>query len=109
MFPQYAGLIEINYQLLKMELSVTNNLNQQQFEVQADGELALLQYRFHDKLLWLMHTDVPKKLEGHGVASLLAHAALEWAKATNIKVKVICPFVAIYLKRHPEYNDIVEK
>jgi hypothetical protein len=31
------------------------------------------------------------------------------AKATNIKVKVICPFVAVYLKRHPEYNDIVEK
>ena len=92
-----------------MELIVNNNLNQQQFEVQADGELAVLQYRFHDKLLWLMHTDVPKKLEGHGVASLLAHTALEWARATNIKVKVICPFVAIYLKRHPEYNDIVEK
>ena len=56
-----------------------------------------------------MHTDVPKTLEGHGVGSLLAHTALEWAKATNIKVKVICPFVAVYLKRHPEYNDIVEK
>jgi uncharacterized protein len=92
-----------------MDLNVTNNLNQQQFEVQAEGELAVLQYRFHDKLLWLMHTDVPKTLEGHGVASLLAHTALEWAKATNIKVKVICPFVAVYLKRHPEYNDIVEK
>ena len=71
--------------------------------------VAVLQYRFHDKLLWLMHTDVPKKLEGHGVASLLAHTALEWAKETNIKVKVICPFVAVYLKRHPEYDEIVEK
>ena len=85
-----------------MDLNVTNNLNQQQFEVHANGELAVLQ-------LWLMHTDVPKTLEGHGVGSLLAHTALEWAKATNIKVKVICPFVAVYLKRHPEYNDIVEK
>jgi hypothetical protein len=42
-----------------MDLNVTNNLNQQQFEVHANGELAVLQYRFHDKLLWLMHTDVP--------------------------------------------------
>lgn len=91
-----------------MELSVTNNINQQQFEVHAEGELAVLQYRFHDKLLWLMHTEVPKKLEGHGIASLLAQDALEWAKANDIRVKVLCPFVAIYLKRHPEYNVIVE-
>jgi uncharacterized protein len=102
-------LNDLTYQELFMELPVTNNMNQQQFEVRADGELAILQYRFHDKLLWLMHTEVPKKLEGHGIAALLAHTAMEWAKATNIKVKVICPFVAIYLKRHPEYNDIVEK
>ena len=92
-----------------MALTVTNNLNQQQFEVQVEGELAVLQYRFHDKLLWLMHTEVPEKIEGHGVASALAYAAFEWAKATDINVKVICPFVAVYLKRHPEYNDIVEK
>jgi predicted GNAT family acetyltransferase len=92
-----------------MDLNVTNNLNQQQFEVLIEGELAVLQYRFHDKLLWLMHTEVPKSMEGQGVASVLAHTAFEWAKATNIKVKVVCPFVAVYLKRHPEYNDIVEK
>jgi uncharacterized protein len=92
-----------------MELPVTNNTNQQQFEVHADEELAVLQYRFHDKLLWLMHTDVPKKLEGMGIASSLAHTALEWAKDNQIKVKVVCPFVAVYLKRHPEYNEIVEK
>ena len=91
-----------------MEISVTNNINQQQFEVHAEGELAVLQYRFHDKLLWLMHTEVPAKLEGHGIASLLAHDALEWAKANDIRVKVLCPFVAVYLKRHPEYNVIVE-
>ena len=91
-----------------MEFTVTNNVNQQQFEVHTDGELAVLQYRFHDKLLWLMHTEVPKSLEGHGIASLLAHDALEWAKANDIRVKVLCPFVAVYLKRHPEYNVIVE-
>jgi uncharacterized protein len=92
-----------------MELPVINNTNQQQFEVHADGELAVLQYRFHDKLLWLMHTDVPEKLEGKGIASTLAHTALEWAKENQIKVKVVCPFVAVYLKRHPEYNVIVQQ
>jgi predicted GNAT family acetyltransferase len=92
-----------------MESSVSNNTEQQQFEVHEDGETAVLQYRFHEGLIWLMHTEVPKKLEGRGIASILAKYGLEWAKSNNKKVKVLCPFVAIYLKRHPEYNPLVVK
>ena len=92
-----------------MDLPVFNNIDQQQFEVRTDGELAYLQYRFHDELLWLMHTDVPKKLEGRGIASILARYGLEWAKENKIKVKVVCPFVAAFLKRHPEYYENVVK
>jgi uncharacterized protein len=91
-----------------MDIHVSNNKDQMQFEVHAEGEIAVLQYRLHDGLVWLMHTEVPKSLEGKGIASALAHYGLEWAKANNIKVKVICPFVAIYLKRHPEYKEIVQ-
>jgi predicted GNAT family acetyltransferase len=90
-----------------MDIPVINNTEQQQFEVHTEGALAVLQYRFHDNLIWLMHTEVPEKLEGKGIASALAHHGLEWAKENHKKVKVICPFVAAYLKRHPEYNDIV--
>jgi uncharacterized protein len=90
-----------------MEFHVSNNKEQQQFEVHEDGELAVLQYRFHENQIWLMHTEVPEKLEGKGIASALAHYGLEWAKENQIKVKVICPYVAVYLKRHPEYNEII--
>jgi hypothetical protein len=92
-----------------MDLPVFNNIDQQQFEVRADGELAFLQYRFHDDMLWLMHTEVPKVLEGRGIASILARYGLEWAKENNIKVKVVCPFVAAFLKRHPDYYENVVK
>jgi uncharacterized protein len=34
---------------------------------------------------------------------------LEWAREKGKRVMVYCPFVAAYLKRHPEYNDIVDK
>ena len=90
-----------------MDIPVSNNEQQLQFEVHADGETAVLQYRFHNGAIWLMHTEVPLKLEGKGIASALAHYSLEWAKENNIKAKVLCPFVTIYLKRHPEYNEIV--
>jgi uncharacterized protein len=92
-----------------MSFAVSNNTGQLQFEVKAEGETAVLQYRFHEGLIWLMHTEVPAKLEGKGIASDLARYGLEWARENNMKVKVICPFVAIFLKRHPEYLDIVVK
>lgn len=92
-----------------MSYPVTNNTERLQFEVHDEGETAVLQYRFHDGVIWLMHTEVPVKLEGKGIASTLAHFGLEWAKENHMKAKVLCPFVAVYLKRHPEYLDNVVK
>ena len=91
-----------------MAKTVINNTALQQFEYHIDGEMGILQYRFHDDLIWLMHTEVPKSLEGKGIASDLARFALEWARGNNRKVKVVCPFVAVFLKRHPEYLSVVE-
>ena len=90
-----------------MSNSVTNNTEQQQFEIHEDGETAVLQYRFHNGVIWLMHTEVPVKLEGKGIASILARYSLEWTREHHMKAKVVCPFVAVFLKRHPEYLDVV--
>lgn len=90
-----------------MANSVTNNTEQQQFEIHENGETAVLQYRFHNGVIWLMHTEVPAKLEGKGIASDLARYGLEWTREHRMKAKVLCPFVAVFLKRHPEYLDVV--
>ncbi len=92
-----------------LDYEVINNEEQQQFEVHAKGEVAILVYRFYKQDIALMHTEVPPMLEGKGIASVLAKHALEWAKAHKKKVMVYCPFVASYLKRHPEYNEVVDK
>jgi uncharacterized protein len=92
-----------------MEYEITNNAQQMQLELTNDGDMAVLQYRYLDGKIWLMHTEVPNSMEGKGAASALAHYAFEWAKSQNKKVKVICPFVAIYLKRHPEYLPEVDQ
>ncbi|MGN6166182.1 MAG: GNAT family N-acetyltransferase [Flavisolibacter sp.] len=88
---------------------VTNNEAQQRFEIFEDGEAAYLEYRFHKNDIALMHTFVPPALEGKGLASALAHYALEWAKEHNKLVIVYCPFVAAYLQRHHEYDSIITK
>lgn len=90
-------------------MEIINNTQQQQFEVHSEGEIAILVYRFYKNDIALMHTEVPEKLEGKGIASALAKHALEWAKAEKKKVMVYCPFVASYINRHPQYNDLVDK
>lgn len=87
---------------------VINNEQQQQFQAIVHEELAYLEYRWLKEDLALMHTFVPESLEGKGLASALAKFALEYAKGKNLRVIVYCPFVATYLKRHPEYNFLVK-
>lgn len=89
-------------------MEIINNTQQQQFEIHEDGEVAVLVYRFYKKNVAFMHTEVPPKLEGKGIASALAKHALEWAKTEKKRVMVYCPFVASYIKRHPEYNELVD-
>lgn len=91
------------------DIPVINNEKQLQFEVHTEGETAFLIYRFFKGDIALMHTGVPDKISGKGVASALAHYGLEWAKEHGKKVLVYCPFVAAYLKRHPEYNVLVNR
>ena len=90
------------------KFNIINNTEQQQFEVHAENQLAMLVYRFYKNDIALMHTTVPAALSGKGVASALAKHAFEWAQEHNKKVMVYCAFVAVYLKKHPEYNFLVD-
>jgi predicted GNAT family acetyltransferase len=88
-------------------LQIFNNTERQQFQVTAENDVASLEYRLYDGKLVLMHTEVPEKLSGHGIGSALAEYAFKYARTNQLPVKVYCPFVQAYLKRHPEYDDLV--
>jgi predicted GNAT family acetyltransferase len=87
--------------------STTQQVTNGRFEIARDGQVAYLEYNLTGKVLQLIHSEVPEALRGHGLASELAQSALEWARAKGVKVDVICPSVAAYLEKHPEYSDLV--
>ena len=49
----------------------------------------------------------PPAIEGHGVGSKLVRGALDAARDQGLRVVPQCPFVAAYIKRHPEYEDLL--
>src|SRR3954468_4585267 len=77
------------------------------FELEQDGQVATLDYTMSKNILGLLHTEIPKTLRGTGVASTLVKSALEWAREHNFKVDITCPFVAEYVRTHPEYSDLI--
>jgi len=79
------------------------------FELERDGHVAYLAYNLAGKVLQLIHTEVPEALRGQRMASTLAESAFQWAREHQVKVDVICPYVAAYLRKHPEYSDLVMK
>jgi uncharacterized protein len=76
-------------------------------EIERNGEVAYLEYSLSGNILELIHTAVPKRLRGMGLASSLAETALQWAREDKLKVDIICPSVKAYVVRHPEYSDLV--
>ncbi len=91
-----------------MSEQVTDNRAAQRYELRVDGELAgFVQYRVRDGVVVLTHTEVDPAFEGRGLGSALARAALDDVRASGRSVLPLCPFIAGYVRRHPEYVDLV--
>jgi predicted GNAT family acetyltransferase len=87
---------------------ISDNAALHRFELHVDGRNAILVYERTGDLLRLIHTEVPQSLEGKGVGSNLVSAVLRLAQENNLSVVPLCPFVAQYVKRHPEYSAVVD-
>jgi uncharacterized protein len=55
----------------------------------------------------LVHTQVDDAFEGRGVGGTLARASLDQSLATGLHVVVSCPFITVWVGKHPEYADKV--
>ena len=78
------------------------------YVISVDGvDAGFSMYGERDGIVTFRHTEVDPSFEGQGLGSALARGALDDARARGLKVKALCPFISSYLKRHPEYQDIV--
>jgi uncharacterized protein len=87
---------------------VTDNRERSHYELRVDGQLAgWIVYRAKPDVVTMVHTEIEPEWEGHGLGSTLVAGALDDVRARGLKVRPLCPFVAAYIRRHPEYADLV--
>jgi hypothetical protein len=90
-----------------MELEISENKDKKRFEASVEGNLAFVEYIRAENKVYLTHTEVPSQLEGKGIASAMVKQILEQIKNEELKLVPLCPFVAAYVKRHPEWKEIM--
>lgn len=56
----------------------------------------------------IKHTEVDPRFEGKGYGSAILKGVLDKARADRKNVIPACPFAATYMRRHPEYHDLVK-
>jgi hypothetical protein len=88
-------------------LVVRDNEAEEQFELEVDGQVALLAYFREGATIYYPHTEVPSSLRRHGLAARLSRYALDHARTNGLNVVPGCPYVRAYIRRHPEYADLV--
>ena len=77
------------------------------YEVVRDGTvLGFAAYQRTDDLVVMTHTEVDRAYEGQGVGGRLVRGALDDVRARGGRVLAVCPFVAAWLERHPDYHDL---
>jgi len=77
---------------------------------EIDGEtVGTAVYHLRNGRHIFVHTEVGQGHEGEGVGSDLARYALDDVRAVGGTVVPVCPFIASWVKRHPEYQDLVDQ
>ncbi|NBL64786.1 N-acetyltransferase [Flavobacterium sp. NST-5] len=90
------------------ETQLLQNEEKKRFELKMDNHISFIEYIVNNEnIMFLTHTEVPTELEGKGVGSSLVVKTLEFLKENNYKLAPLCPFVAAYVKRHPEWKSIL--
>ena len=90
------------------DVTVRDNPAELRYEARrGDTLLGQIRYRTEPGLVVLVHTDVATSAEGAGVGSALVAGALDDIRSRGLRVVPVCPFVAAYIRRHPEYAALV--
>jgi uncharacterized protein len=89
---------------------VADNPDERRYEVWVGDRLAgKAEYRLAGNRVIFFHTEIDEAFAGGGVGSRLAREALDDVRSRGLRVTPKCPFIAAYIRRHPEYRELVSE
>lgn len=85
-----------------------DNKEKKQYEFHVGKYIPRIEYIKSDNgEIYLTHTEVPLALEGQGIGTQLVEKTLKNIEEQGFRLVPLCPFVAGYIKKHPEWKSII--
>jgi uncharacterized protein len=89
-------------------MNIIHDADDLRFYAKVADEEAELTYTYpEEKVLDFDYTYIPPAARNQGLADQLVQAGLEFARQNQLLVIPSCPVVEAYVKRHPEYRDLL--
>ena len=90
-------------------LELVRNDENSRFELTVDGFTAFIDFKVKGDAIALIHTESPEDLADRGVATALVEKTLIYLKNNNLQLIPLCPLVFAFVKRHPDWINIVKE
>lgn len=91
-----------------LNVPLIKNDEKNRFELVTGIYTTFIEFKERSKKIWLIHTEAPEELKGKGTATAIVEKTLTYLEEHGYRMVPLCPFVGTYLKRHPEWNRIVD-
>lgn len=86
-----------------------HNIARHRYELHVGEGMAVAEYKTDSAgVVSIVHTGVPKELEGRGIGAELISRVLGSLREEGKKVRPVCSFVKVYIQRHPEWESLVQ-
>jgi predicted GNAT family acetyltransferase len=89
---------------------VTIARDESRFTVAVEGSaVGLMTFVERDVHRVFLHTEVDEAFGGRGLATLMIAEGLAATRTDGRRIIAVCPMVAAYVKKHHDYDDIVDR
>ena len=91
------------------DISISKDEAAGRYEIRLGGRrVGLADFYRRGNTVVIPHTETSPEYGGRGLASRLVRYCLDDIRDQRLQVDPACPFVAAYIRRNPEYADLLE-
>jgi len=91
-----------------MAVTTHDEPSEHRYVIEVDGErVGFVNYQLEDSRIALLHAETLPAHSGQGLAGRLTQTVLDDARARGLEVLPFCPYVSAWIRKHPEYADLV--